>query len=58
MSDSAVTWAGVLIFLLAVGGWIANVVKLAGMCCDLSGMLLVRVLGVAMPPLGSVLGYL
>ena len=42
-----------------IGGWIANVVKLVGMDVGtLSGMLIVRAIGVVVPPLGSVMGFL
>lgn len=43
---------------IAAGGWVANIVKLAGMCCELSGWLVLRAVGVAAVPLGSVLGFL
>ena len=42
----------------ALGGWVANIVKLAGLCCDVSGWLILRAIGVFLAPLGSVLGFL
>lgn len=58
-------YAGVLalvyvaILLVAGGGWVANIVKLVGMDMgSLSGMVIVRVAGIFVPPLGAVMGYL
>lgn len=48
----------VVVAMAAVGGWIANIVKLAGMCCEASGWLILRGVGVAVVPLGVVLGFL
>lgn len=47
-----------MIFVAAAGGWIANIVKLAHMCCDMSGWLVLRAIGVFVAPLGAVLGFL
>lgn len=48
-----------VIAVAAVGGWIANIVKLIGMNLDvISGMLIARAIGVFVAPLGAVLGYL
>ena len=55
------SWAFIFVVLLglaAVGGWIANIVKLAAMCCEMSGWFVLRVVGVFVAPLGSVLGFL
>ena len=49
----------IAILLLAVGGWISNIVKLA-LHGDLflhSGMTIARVVGFFVPPIGSVLGF-
>lgn len=51
----------VLIVLLVAGpaGWLANVVKLMGSSADpLTGMVIARAIGVFVPPLGAVLGYI
>ena len=45
-----------VLILVLVGGWVANIVKLAGMCCEFSGELALRVVGIFIPPLGTVLG--
>lgn len=44
------------IWLLCVGGWIANIVKLAG-ADYFGGMVIVRVIGIFVAPLGSFLGF-
>jgi hypothetical protein len=46
------------VILLAVGGWIANVVKIVhSEFVWSSGMFIARVIGVFVAPLGAVLGY-
>ncbi len=48
----------IVFVLAALGGWIANIVKLIGMNFDhISGMLVVRAIGVVLAPLGAVLGF-
>jgi len=46
----------VFLFILCVVGYILNVVKLIGMA-GLTGMLVVRVIGIFFPPLGVIAGY-
>lgn len=47
------------LILLGVGGWIANIVKLAGSSTDpLTGMVVLRAIGVFMAPLGAILGFI
>jgi hypothetical protein len=50
----------VLVLILGgVGGWIANIVKLVGMDFGaITGMLIVRAIGIVVPPLGAVMGFL
>lgn len=51
-----VLWA--VIVLAAVGGWIANVVKLIGMLnSPITAMFVARIIGVVAAPFGSILGY-
>ena len=38
-------------------GWVWNIVKLTEICCGVSGWLVLRVIGIFVPPLGGVLGY-
>lgn len=48
----------VLIWLAAVGGWIANIVKIVGTISDpITGMFILRCVGIIAAPLGAVLGY-
>ena len=48
-----------VIGLLTIGGWVANIVKLAGSTFDvITGMLVLRVVGIFIPPLGAVMGFL
>lgn len=49
-------WA--VIAIVAVWGWVWNIIKLVDMCCDISGMLIVRAAGIFVPPLGAVMGFL
>lgn len=50
---------GYIIILLALaGGWIANVVKIINVLGDpITGMLIARLVGTVVFPLGGVLGY-
>lgn len=49
----------VLLMLVGGGGWIANIVKLAGSNFDpLTGMVVARAIGIFVAPLGAVLGFL
>jgi hypothetical protein len=51
--------AVVVLAVLGVGGWIANIVKLVAMNFDhITGMLVARAIGVFFAPLGAVLGFL
>lgn len=48
-----------IVGMLGVGGWIANIVKLVGSNFDpITGMLVARVIGIFVCPLGAVLGFL
>lgn len=48
-----------LIVLFGVGGWIANIVKLIGMNLDpITGMLIVRAVGIVLLPVGAVVGFI
>ena len=50
----------VVLFLLVGGfGWVWDIVKLVGMDFDhITGMLVVRAIGIFIPPLGAVMGYI
>jgi len=48
-----------LLTIAAIGGWIANIVKLVGLFDGgVTGWLIGRVVGIFVPPLGAILGYL
>ena len=47
-----------LVALVGIGGWIANIVKLVGSSFDVTGLLVGRVIGVFIPPVGAVLGFI
>ena len=54
---------GVVLAIAAVGlvltaAWAVNIYKLTAMCCEISGMLVARVIGVFVPPVGMILGFL
>ena len=49
----------VLVVLLGSVGWVWNIVKIAGSdFAQITGMLILRVVGVFLAPLGAVLGYI
>lgn len=46
------------LWLAAIGGWIANIVKLIGMLDGgVTAMFIARIVGALLAPLGAVLGY-
>ena len=46
------------LWLAAIGGWIANIVKLIGMINDpVTGMMMLRAVGIFAAPLGAILGW-
>lgn len=46
------------LFLIAAGGWVANVVKMLSELSDpVTGLFLARIAGIFMVPLGSILGF-
>jgi hypothetical protein len=50
---------GVTVALAAAFGWGWNIVKLAEMSFDpLTGMIVVRIVGIFIPPIGAIVGYL
>jgi hypothetical protein len=49
-------WA--VILFAGIGGWIANIYKLVGASFDpLTGLVVLRCIGIFVAPLGSVLGF-
>jgi hypothetical protein len=49
-------WIWIAFVLVAVVGWVMNIVAIAG-AESITGMVVVRLIGVFMAPLGAVLGY-
>ena len=48
-----------LVCIVGFGGWVANIVKLADMdFANVTGMLVLRAIGIIAAPLGAVLGFL
>lgn len=48
-----------LLIAACIGGWVANIVKFVNMdFAQVTGMLVVRGIGIFLAPLGAVLGYL
>ena len=48
----------VVVVIAGIGGWIANIVQLVNASFDpLTGLVVLRVIGIFIPPLGAVLGY-
>ena len=49
----------IAIWVAAIGGWVANIVKFVNMdFAQVTGMLVVRGIGIFLAPLGAVLGFL
>jgi hypothetical protein len=48
----------VLVVFAGIGGWVWNIVKIVGSDFLWTGMLVARVIGVFVAPLGAVLGFL
>ena len=50
---------GFLVSAIGAGGWVWNIVKLFSATFDpITGVLIMRVIGVFFPPLGAVMGFL
>ena len=55
---TALEWGFIGLFLFAIGGWVANIVKvLAGLSEPLTGLFALRLVGIVAAPLGAILGY-
>ena len=54
-----IRWAALITILTAGVGWVINIVKLVGMLGgDITAMFIARIVGVAIAPLGAVLGFM
>lgn len=48
----------IVVFLIGIGGWIANIVKLIGMIDGgITAMFIARIVGVFAAPIGTILGF-
>jgi hypothetical protein len=58
ITDSFFGFMIVMIFILGVGGWIWNIVKIVQtLNAELTGMFIARCIGVFVAPIGAVLGF-
>lgn len=50
---------GVIAFMFAMGaGWVMNILEIVNQCCEpLTGLMVIRIIGIFVAPLGAVLGY-
>ena len=49
---------GLVVLAAAIGGWVANIVKLIGILDGgITVMLVVRIVGIFAAPLGAIVGY-
>lgn len=49
----------VIVAFVGFGGWIANIVKLVEIVSDpITGMFILRCVGIFVPPLGAIMGFL
>ena len=57
MDVASLVWLGIVVAL--VTGWVLNIITLAHSSFDvITGMLVLRVVGIFVAPLGTILGYL
>lgn len=58
-ADGVIAFALLALVLAAFVGWVMNIVKIAGADFgDITGVLVLRVVGVFMAPVGAVLGFI
>lgn len=55
---AAVQLVFVMVAILGACGWIANIVKLVNSDIVLTGMIVARIAGIFVPPLGAVMGFI
>ena len=49
----------IAVWIIALTGWIANIVQVVPMINDtITGMLILKIVGIFAGPLGSILGYI
>lgn len=58
METSSVVFV-VGLMIVGFGGWVANIVKLSSMAAEpLTTMFIMRIIGIFVAPIGSILGFL
>lgn len=56
---SSIALAPLALFIAAAIGWVMNLVAIAQTCCTpFDGMLLLRIVGIFISPIGAVIGYI
>ena len=60
MNGPLLIWLGYVAFVIAlIAGWVMNIITIAHSSFnDITGMLILRVVGIFVAPLGSILGYI
>lgn len=54
-----ITLAIFIVWVISLTGWIMNIVAIAGSSFDvITGMLVIRIIGVFIAPIGAVLGFI
>jgi putative effector of murein hydrolase LrgA (UPF0299 family) len=56
MRDTSSAILNIIIVMLCIGGWIANIIKLV-LADHIGGMELLRLAGIFLSPLGAILGF-
>lgn len=57
--NTLISFSVLLLFFFGAWGWVWNIIKLAEMTFDpITGMMVLRVIGIFVAPLGAVLGFL
>lgn len=54
----AIVLVWTLLWLVGGVGWLINIYKLVRACCAIDTWLALRALGIVIPPLGAVMGFL
>lgn len=57
VSSDVVVALWLLLTVVGAVGWIINVYKIVRICCELDAWLVFRAVGIVVPPLGAVLGF-
>lgn len=62
MNETLGIGLGIFMILIAITGaigYVMNIIKVFGLdFCELTGVMVIRIIGILMPPLGAVVGYI